>query len=108
MRRIGDSVLLERSRLGETVALEGLAVWLVTVTAEVTVEAGAVQPLQADMVADLVVLVCSFAQGYYDAGTFMAAAEGELGVGRPVADEGVVVGVADAVVRTRGGSDEGE
>lgn len=97
-----DGVLLEGTVDGESGALGLSAVGLKAATAEVTLEAGVGDPLDAHTVTDLDVLVGSLAQCDDDAGTLVTTDEGQLVVERPVTEHGVQVGVAYTGVKDLG------
>lgn len=81
-----------------TVHLGRLAVGLISMSAEVAGEARVGEPLDAYSVSLLDELISSLSQCYDYTCTLVSTAEGESGMGWPVANLGVEVGVADARV----------
>lgn len=91
---LGDSVLLERAIDGVTGKESLGAERLVGLLAVSAAQARAVEPLNADMVADLNILN-KLATGDDDTSTLVTTDKGQLDIEGPVTHHGVVVGVAD-------------
>ena len=95
---VRHGVLLERTVDVETRAQGVRAVRLGASPAEGAVQARCGDPLDADTITYLDVLVSSVTEGNNDTGTFMPTNQGELVVEGPITKHGVKIGVTDTSV----------